>query len=278
MTNADNALLTANTNGANISVMNMTVVDHEGRITALENSPPGASAPGAPTLVVAASDALQKIKDRADYVCTGINDHLMIQAALDELGVGGRVILTQGTFNLHAAILLDNRQTIEGQGEGTILRPQGGVTWAAQDGLPEGALIELKGQDISAAKVARLRITGVRSTYSLRGIYLHTTSNPTSNPDSEHKIHQVLVEFCGNNPVYITGSANRAGKVTQCRFASNNAEFWMDGADWEIGETDVAGSGILCDGANNRWSNVKSFFAGGLAGGANGLVLSLIHI
>lgn len=40
---------------------------------------------GVPTLVVAAHDSADIVKACADYVCTGVDDHLTIQAAIDAL-------------------------------------------------------------------------------------------------------------------------------------------------------------------------------------------------
>lgn len=53
----------------------------------------------AATLTVAASDASAASKRQADYVCTGINDETVINAALAALPVnGGLLRLTEGTF------------------------------------------------------------------------------------------------------------------------------------------------------------------------------------
>lgn len=40
---------------------------------------------GVPTLVVAPHDAPDIVKSCADYVCTGVDDHLTVQAAIDAL-------------------------------------------------------------------------------------------------------------------------------------------------------------------------------------------------
>ncbi len=62
----------------------------------------GGGGGGMMTISVAASDASQSSKDKADFVCTGIDDQVTIQLALDKLGaVGapyGRLILSEGTF------------------------------------------------------------------------------------------------------------------------------------------------------------------------------------
>jgi parallel beta-helix repeat protein len=74
----------------------------------------------AATLVVAASDSLHP--ERADYHCTGVNDHLVIQAALDALpATGGEVLLLDGTYHCEVSISLDTNQTLRGCGRNTIL-------------------------------------------------------------------------------------------------------------------------------------------------------------
>ena len=58
---------------------------------------------GPPTLLVAASNALESTKARADLVCSGVNDHTVMQAALDQVptdtGISGRVVLSEGSFH-----------------------------------------------------------------------------------------------------------------------------------------------------------------------------------
>ena len=77
---------------------------------------------GTPTLVVAASDALESTKARADYVCTGADDELEVQAAIDLIetsGVAtGRVLLSEGTFTMSANpdLTISTGLTLQGMG------------------------------------------------------------------------------------------------------------------------------------------------------------------
>ena len=73
------------------------------------------------TLIVAASNSLHK--ERADYVCPGVDDQVVIQAANAEVEAagGGRVVLLEGTFNCAGTVTLGNNCTLEGQGDTTIL-------------------------------------------------------------------------------------------------------------------------------------------------------------
>jgi hypothetical protein len=81
------------------------------------------------TITVAASDSSPQSKAQADYVCNGIDDQVEIQAAIDALSAsGGKVVLSEGTFNLSATITIDGDDIIfEGQ-QGTILSGGDSIT------------------------------------------------------------------------------------------------------------------------------------------------------
>lgn len=50
-------------------------------------------------IVVAASDSSVHDKQRADLICTGRNDHLTVNAAMDALRCGGTVALSAGEYD-----------------------------------------------------------------------------------------------------------------------------------------------------------------------------------
>lgn len=78
--------------------------------------------PRVATLLVAASDALDRTRAQADYLCDGVDDDVQINAALTALpAADGRVMLSEGTFNCIADIFVPDRTTLEGQGFNTIL-------------------------------------------------------------------------------------------------------------------------------------------------------------
>jgi len=82
--------------------------------------PAGAAAEpsDAATLIVAASDSSEPSKDQADYVCDGTDDHVEIQAALNALPAeGGRVVLSEGTFNCAGSVLPGAHATLSGHGD-----------------------------------------------------------------------------------------------------------------------------------------------------------------
>jgi hypothetical protein len=82
------------------------------------------------TVSVAASNTVNGAS-RANYVATGTNDHTLIQSAIDfvrNLG-GGRVILLEGTFKWgSSSVNVWTGVVVEGQGDGTLLTKQSGVT------------------------------------------------------------------------------------------------------------------------------------------------------
>lgn len=73
------------------------------------------------TKTVAPSTAAQYIKDTADYVATGTNDHTIINSALTA-AAGGKVYLFEGTFTVAASISVPNNTTLSGAGNGTIIQ------------------------------------------------------------------------------------------------------------------------------------------------------------
>lgn len=77
------------------------------------------------TYVIAASDAPSHVKSAADAVCTGINDHLVIQQAIDSLPAGQALVhLSGGHFYPGDMITLDTARTkaitLEGEGRGDM--------------------------------------------------------------------------------------------------------------------------------------------------------------
>ena len=93
------------------------------------------------TKVVAASNASTDMKANADAVCTGTNDETCIQNVLDTLTTGGKLVLSEGTFNLSNALYIGHTSstreniTIQGQGYGTVLNAQTNYPIAQTSGI-----------------------------------------------------------------------------------------------------------------------------------------------
>lgn len=86
--------------------------------------------PRVATLLVAASDALDRTRAQADYICDGVADDVQINAALNALPAsGGRVMLSEGTFTLADSITIPaNNITLRGQGRSTLIDGDGLAT------------------------------------------------------------------------------------------------------------------------------------------------------
>ena len=97
---------------------NGDVLTYDSNIGKWVNAPPPQPITAA-TFVVAASNSLHK--DRADFICDGIDDQEEIQAAIDALPEsGGTIILLEGTYNISAPInILKNNITLAGVGWAT---------------------------------------------------------------------------------------------------------------------------------------------------------------
>jgi len=93
----------------------------------LESLPPSAIPTGrAATKFVASCTANDLQKAQADYVCDGTADDVEINAAIAALPPGGgKVVLSEGTFDQQAIINAVSRLTLEGQGQATVIKASG---------------------------------------------------------------------------------------------------------------------------------------------------------
>lgn len=99
----------------------------------------GGGARPAPTVLVAASDAIET--EGADYICTGADDQAEINSAIaDLLLMGGIVQLTEGTYTISGSILMTSNIVLRGCGCATQIK------WAA--GAASGVhMILVTGED-----------------------------------------------------------------------------------------------------------------------------------
>jgi len=249
--------------------------------------------PRTATLVVAASDSTQKCKVQADYVCDGVNDHVEIQAALDALPAGGgRVMLSEGTFNIEVSIELGAYQTLEGQGPSTILttttadldiiNTAGGfgteinfitlhnfVVDGAAGGVVNDIGIYMKYCDhllIEGVEARDCGEDGIRTTYCT---HLKILENKTSGCT-----RGIFVDGCN----YITAEANETYDNSQhgihlygCYYANITSNIShgnvLDGIVWSTGWEDIVNivGNVAYD--NTRYGiSVEAFSSGTLAG------------
>ena len=167
---------------------------------------------GAPTIVVAASDASELSKSKADSVCDGTANEVIIQAALNDLPAsGGRVELTEGTFNIDAGINVPTLTVLAGLGMNATTI----IATSAMTGMIVGSAGRTSGfQD-----------------FKLDGNSLATycVDRPTSGNSWYHRVWATDAVSHGMN----LGANNAANiSVTSCWSTANGGvgiEFWFDG-------------------------------------------------
>jgi hypothetical protein len=191
---------------------------------------------------VAASDATTVSKNGADYVCDGTNDETEINAALAALPVnGGRLILTEGTFNIASSILVqnDNAQIV---GAGTGQR-----TGATQTGV--GTKLQAA-SGISTAVVLVQRAANDRPVYgvllrdfTVDGAALGTAVDGVLFRSNRGHIDHVHVHRCSGNGIRLLGYPSPSSwdtydtEVAFCQMGDNTAAgivFDSDTADGHL--------------------------------------------
>jgi len=166
------------------------------------------------TYIVAASDAPDHVKAQADYVCDGTADDVEIQAALDALvGIaydGGRVLLSEGTYNTSAPIVwpIQSGITLEGQGpENTVLKltPNSDCN-----------VIEHTGEGVYFGTIKSLKIHGNRSSQaSGSGIYITGDFN-------DARFEDLYVNYCKEYGMYIYNTWTTS--ITNCISENNDLD------------------------------------------------------
>jgi hypothetical protein len=134
------------------------------------------------TAIVAASDAPEKWKVGADYICDGTADDVQIQAAIDtDDDKNTTVTLSPGTFNLAAAVIVGYGTRLIGQGQASTIIAVAGSHNA----------IESKSSGVVDYRVARgclqgFRLDGPGVGGSESGIYLPPNADSTwTEPDTD---------------------------------------------------------------------------------------------
>ena len=145
-------------------------------------------------LLIAAADAMPTTKEQAWRVCSGADDDVDIQAAIDNLPAGGgKVLLSEGTFVIAASIVPVDGLTLEGQGEATVL--------FAASGLDDDVIGTPASGTLNDAKFRHFKVDGNRdNTASGHGIYLYAPRWCV--------IEYVTVETCDDDGIHIAGAAS----------------------------------------------------------------------
>jgi len=120
------------------------------------------------TVVVAASNALSESRRQADFACDGVADEAEINAAIAALPAsGGRVVLSEGTFNIAEAVSLNGDYiSLVGQGPySTVL-----------NAVASGTIIDIPSKGVGSCYregyIGHLGIKGNKGSYTTIGIDL----------------------------------------------------------------------------------------------------------
>lgn len=107
-----------------------------------------------PSVIIAAESSSSRAKRAADFICTGTDDQVRIQSALDAIAsIGGTVLLTAGQYTLSGAVEPPSGTAIRGEGHGTYLRTNAvNAEWGLDTGL-----IRVDGHGVT---VSDLRVDG----------------------------------------------------------------------------------------------------------------------
>jgi len=141
----------------------------DGRFFMLNDQNVNATIPRTATYVVAAYDAPEHVKAQADFVCDGVDDQVEIQAAIDSTTheLGGRIFLTEGTYNITSTIKVYRYIWLMGAGvEGTELKH-----------LFNGDLISVEKRPGTTETIGFVRISGIymsgyKDTYTGDGVVI----------------------------------------------------------------------------------------------------------
>lgn len=194
-------------------------------------------------VVVAANNASSISKADADYVCDGINDEVEINAALASLPVGGgKVILSEGAFNVASPILIQtDGTTVSGAGCGNMSTgSQGAVATKIQ------AVAGISTAIVLVQTVANDKpVYGVTlRDFTVDGGLVGTNVDGVLFRSNRGLIEHVHTHLCSGNGIRLRGYSIATGDSVNwntydtilafCQSASNT----LDGVQFDTGGTD----------------------------------------
>lgn len=121
---------------------------------------------GTPTIVVAAANSTSISQTKADFQCSGANDDVVIQQALDICAVtGGRVLLSEGNFVCAAGIEIPSFTHLSGMNktatyvEFSLTTSTGtGIDATRQDVQVRDLTVDIYTSDCSASGLVGIRM------------------------------------------------------------------------------------------------------------------------
>lgn len=228
---------------------------------------------GDPSFLIAASDALEVEKSKADYLCDGEDDDFEIMAAMNQVATNGgvRIVLTSGTFFVRPD-MVQLREDVHLHGMGrlsTVIRQMAGSAAGAT------VTINDPGAD---AMISQLTISGSGGTTGTVCLDA-TTSAQLTIEDCWFDFATTAIAFAGRDLLVsqcrsfsvtsflLVGAASREIRLSNnyIRGVINmgNAVSWQfvdNLTDSTLVGTDARGVVIV----GNHWTNVGTIFSDGL--------------
>ena len=219
------------------------------------------------TMVVAAADSPGHVKSQADFVCAGLDDHIVVNAAIDALpATGGKVHLAAGTFSIggikgtHGGIsIFRSNVVLTGEGSGTRLILQDGLTdinaiWIAEK---RGVLVsDVTVRDLFIDGNAENQVPWARGRAGWNGgngIKSTGISGPAGPTPCNIRVENCHIENCQLMAVMLTGEAV---EVHDCYFTGNFGSHVIellgdsgriDGCTLRVKDGDSVGYGFSTD-------------------------------
>lgn len=226
------------------------------------------------TKTVAGAGESASVKAACDYVCTGTNDHTVINTALNSVGVttlnkggnGGTVVLVGRNFNIAGSVRIPSQTQLVGAygKSGTWLTRSGG--WSP--GVATG-MIELYDEDTQYTSIRHLGLNGGGA--SVTGIYLH--NDRAQEFDAFHTVNDVYIFAVGGDGLAtiltnVNGNGRmRGGHFSQIRVINcGRYAYYIASNDgfYDRCDTGSAGShGFYVTNGNNRIVNSKAWYSDG---------------
>jgi hypothetical protein len=210
--------------------------------------------------LIAASDASTKSKAKADTVCDGTNDETDINAAL---ALGGRVLLSEGTFNIASSVLLKTKSMLCGSGNGTQLK----ATAALND-----AVVRLFDKSCELTVLSDFIVNGALATGG-DGVKIDNEDygGGWTFADAQHLLQNVLVKGAkayGFNFPPGVGYTGRAQTLLGCGAYDCGSDGFYIGTSDTVLTNCVAGvntgKGFSLYGWGAQVVNCKAYYSGGI--------------
>lgn len=261
---------------------------------ALAGASRASAAPGVASrplrITVAAKDAPAYVKDNANYVCTGTNDHLVINQAITEAATGpvagssqralNAVELSGGEYNCSGAVLLRSGVDVAGAGPYASVLRAVNITTATGAG-PSVGLVKLYDLNTHGCGIHGFTLEGNGAGGGTCDALVYasdTASNPSgypnTSPDPDCYAYDLFVQGfrtpgvggAGRNGLHLaTDMRGTLLHTCQVRSCSGDGVLLSNTPDSHVDRIHVGGIdgwGFNIDGGNNKVTNSKAYYCG----------------